>query len=521
MKHVLYSARGWSARGLAVFVMGLLLTGFMTVHQGSPANAARQVPEDPVTLVLQKFEQPNQPGAPTTALPLRDADLAAMNPVGDVVFAVTKVPGTDVTTNQGRRAAKALSVGEAIDRIGSTGPTRSGITNGQGKLSMSRLDTGLYMVEETETPAGVVPAGPFLVMLPMQHPTESGWLDTVHVYPKNSAVDINLSVVDQDAVQTGDDITWQISASIPQQVSLDRYRIVNVLGAGITFGQDLSDIQVALSTGSGLVLDTDYTIESRNADGREGFEISLTSAGRDKLVQARQNNPGARLYASYNAPATTSGEHTNQVQFIVNDAQAVTDTATTKFGDLRVIIHEQNNPANRIPDAVFQLYVSADDAMLERNPLTIAGADRWSTDADGSLRINGLRLSQFVNGLERESSDPLFRFYYLKPVSFPGDWEGSMDPIAVTLWAALAVHEFTLEVDQGTDGQPPSTDDEQTAAPTGDADQQAGVSPPTDGSQGSGGLASTGARVAGLILLALALIAAGFYAVRRRQISQA
>src|SRR5699024_7135280 len=184
------------------------------------------------------------------------------------------------------------------------------------------------------TPAGVVPTDPFLVLLPMRHPTNSGWLETVHVYPKNAPVDVSLSVVDENAVQIGDDITWQISASIPQQTSLDRYQLLNLLGARVKLSQRL-DMNVSVSTGARLVPDTDYTVRSRNVDGQEGFEITFTATGRAKLVQARQTSPSAHLQVTYNAPVTSSGEHTNEVQLTVNNAQIVSDTATTKFGDLR------------------------------------------------------------------------------------------------------------------------------------------------------------------------------------------
>lgn len=515
IKRVLHSAQDIFARGMAVLVMGLLLTGFLTVHPSHQANATSAIPKDPVTLVIQKFEQPHHPGEPATGLPLQNADLAAMKPVSDVKFAVTKVPNLDVTTDQGRRIAEELSLHDALDRVDGREPTRTGITNAQGKLTMGLLDPGLYVVEETRTPAGVVPTDPFLVLLPMRHPTNSGWLETVHVYPKNAPVDVSLSVVDENAVQIGDDITWQISASIPQQTSLDRYQLLNLLGAGVKLSQRLADMNVSVSTGARLVPDTDYTVRSRNVDGQEGFEITFTATGRAKLVQARQTSPSAHLQVTYNAPVTSSGEHTNEVQLTVNNAQIVSDTATTKFGDLQVLVHERNNPQNLIAGVVFQLYGSADDALRGHNPLTINGADQWTTKADGSLRINGLRLSGFVNGLVRDSSDPLFDFYYIQPQSFPTPWVGATDPTEVELTSALEVYELTLEAEHPLDTSPPDIDDDHPKEPDSDDDQHAGIIP-GDNSQDTTGLASTGARIVGLILAALAFLAAGIYAVRRR-----
>ena len=62
IKRVLHSAQDIFARGMAVLVMGLLLTGLLTVHPSYQANATSAIPKDPVTLVIQKFEQPHHPG---------------------------------------------------------------------------------------------------------------------------------------------------------------------------------------------------------------------------------------------------------------------------------------------------------------------------------------------------------------------------------------------------------------------------------------------------------------------------
>lgn len=485
---------GRNVHGIGTLIMGLVLAGLVLLNTLDRAGATTTPPQGPTTLVIQKFQQPEHSHEPASGLPLDEAQVAEHTPVADVNFAVSKVPDMDVTTEQGRAAANELTVRQAAERLADGGPAASGTTNNYGELVFSDLEAGLYFVEETAAPAGVITTDPFLVMLPMPHPTQDSWLQTVYVYPKNSALDISLSVVDEATIQTGDDIDWHIAAEIPKQTSLSTYRIRNMFAPGIALKQQLSAVQVALSTGASLQTDRDYALEARLDDGHEGFELTFTEAGREKLVEARQHDSTAQLTVDYTAPATSSGSHTNTVELQVDDAQAITDSATTQLGTLEAVLHERDRPDRRIENAVFELYLSAEDALASRNPVPVGDSTQWRTDAHGTFTIDGLRLTNFVNGLEHDRHDPLYRLYYLKPVEYPTGWIGEKHPVAVALTSADEPHQLTFEV-VSSDNQ---------AAASGD-----------DGS--SQDLASTGPRIAGLVLVALIFIAVGSFALRRRQ----
>src|SRR5699024_9037503 len=182
----------------------------------------------------------------------------------------------------------------------------------------------------------------FLVMLPMRHPTDQQWLSTVYIYPKNAPVDITLTVDDQAAVQPGDDIQWHMAASIPAHTKISRYSIEHSMAQGVRLDHGLENIGVRLSTGTKFVAGTDYTINVLNAAGSGGFRIDFTKAGIAKLTIARQQDPTAEALVDYMASVTAAGQHTNQAQLFVNDAEAIQDTATTKFGPLDIIVHARN-----------------------------------------------------------------------------------------------------------------------------------------------------------------------------------
>lgn len=485
---------GRNVHGIGTLIMGLVLAGLVLLNTLDRAGATTTPPQGPTTLVIQKFQHPEQQQHAGSGLPLDASQIAELTPVAGVEFSVSKVSDVDVTTEQGRAAANEMTVGQAAQQTDEL--TAHGTTNSDGELVFSDLDAGLYVVEETAAPTGVVTTDPFLVMLPMPHPTQDSWLQTVYVYPKNSAVDISLSVVDEATIQIGDAIDWRIAADIPKQSSLATYRIRNSFAAGISPDQPLEDVAVALSTGtSTLQTDRDYHLEAHQQDGYDGFELTFTKTGRAKLLEARQQDPTAQLTVGYTAPAASSGSHTNTVELQVDDADPITDTATTQLGVVEGVVHERDRPEHRIKDAVFELYLDAEDAVAGRNPVPSSdNTTQWHTDAHGTFTIDGLRLTNFVNGLEHDRHDPLYRLYYLKAVEYPTGWTGEMEPVAVALTSADEPHQLTFEV---------VSSDNQAAASGGD-----------DSSQD---LASTGPRIAGLVLVALIFIAVGIFALRRRQ----
>lgn len=477
--------------------MGLVLAGLVLFNITAQAGAAP--PEGPVTLVIHKFHQPEQQQSAGSGLPLDAAQLAELAPVAGVVFSVSKVSDVDLTTEQGRVAANQLTVGQAAEQAEE--PAARGATNTDGELAFSDLDAGLYLVEETTAPAGVVPTDPFLVMLPMPHPTDDSWLQTVYVYPKNAEVDMSMSVVDEPTVQLGDAIDWHIVADIPRQDSLSTYRIHNSFAAGITPDQPLEEVAVGVSGATGsLQTGSDYQLQTTERNDVEGFELTFTKTGRAKLVAARQQDATAQVTVDYTALATSSGSHTNTAELQVDDAQAITDTATTQLGIVEGVVHEQDHPEHRIEDAVFELYLDAEHAVAGRNPVPIGDTTQWRTDASGTFTIDGLRLTNFVNGLEHDRHDRLYRLYYVKPVEYPAGWTGAMEPVAVALTSADDPHRVTFEVVSTKDQAGGSTDD-------------------GSGDHGASGdnLASTGARIAGLILVGLVLIVVGIVALRRRR----
>ena len=524
----------------ALLVLGVAVTG--TVYATEPKNAPAFASLDPnahAALVLHKLEQPEGEGIPATGLP-DAASVAGMIPIPGVTFEAWKVPGVDLTSGAGWERARALGVDEAAELVSGIPAAGSGVTDANGVVELGSLDVGMYYVSETNTPAGVVASPPFLVTLPMPHPTEDSWLYTVHVYPKNARVGVTLGVRDEDAVTCGDTVTWNARADIPRNADISRYVVRNVLAAGVDPVGDASKIHVAIDVPGAdqLAFGTDYTVVQFGmgdagfvayktlgagagagaavnrsvgvadrvvAGGERGFDVVLTTAGLATLVKY----PGAQLRVDYPSRILGPGEHANQVRLFVNESLPVEDSAITKFGPLDVWVHEKGNESNPIPGVRFRLYLTAKDALAGRKWVTTGDVSEWVSGSDGMFSVGCVRFSNHANGLSRDPNDPLYRPYFVAPLAYPAGWMGSLDPQVGAVTNTGQALRLVFEVWRSGS---PSPSESPSAVPSG---KPGGTGTPTEKPRWPE-LPITGARVGGTLLLALTLIGVGVVLIRRR-----
>jgi hypothetical protein len=131
------------------------------------------------------------------------SQLARLTGINGAEFQVTQITGVDVATNEGWAQAGALV--QLFDPANSNGnwgfpvdvlrgaPSAPRTTAGAsgnpdgtpGRVIFDELPIGLYIVEQTTTPAGFTPVRPFAVTIPMVDAGGTGWNFAVQVVPKN------------------------------------------------------------------------------------------------------------------------------------------------------------------------------------------------------------------------------------------------------------------------------------------------------------------------------------------------
>lgn len=499
--------RGLLASAGALVTAVALAFGGAAAAQAAPVDA---MPESSA-LVITKLEQPKDNGAVASGLK-QDVTGKAIEGVTFEAFRVPLV--NDAMTNKGQQEIAAFTLAEAKTKVGAKGADRVGVTDVDGEIrwddssDQGKLPAGLWLIRETNTPAGVVAAGDFLVALPLTNPSNhSAWLDAVYVYPKNHTVTGEKTVENAKDLKVGDTVTWTIDVDNPsprdhatgQYVSADKLQIIDVLDdAFLKTAADGSG--VTLTTPAGLVLGEDYTVAVTPAGGKNTVTIDFTAPGLDKLAVDATSNVILKLDTVVQQP----GEIENIAHFYSSKTQTTPKEipgTEVKYGNYALIKKSEGAPKNEtavLAGAEFMVFPDADSARaavegdksaLDKaiRPATAGHTDGvWTTDDNGRVDITGLRYSDFANGKTVAKGDADYQSYWLVETKALKDHQLLAEPI-----------EFVVNKESAT----------QTTQTIVNQYDRGGFKLPLTG--GTGTIMLT---VAGIALLAVVLIVA-----RRRQ----
>lgn len=333
------------------------------------------------------------------------------DPLAGAQFTATLVSGVDLTTPAGWTQAAQLTPAQAAQRPNTVSFT-STVSNSAGvstftpdaSLYPNGLPIGVYLITETQLPPGATnPAAPFLVTLPT--PTGAAgspanqWIYDVHVYPKNAVTQLTKTRVPAPAgsveQRNPDLIRWAVASSIPTLAAgdtIDVFTLTDNLPAELTYltaatvpaGVTPSNVVVTNAAGTVQTFTegTDYTIT--NTSG--ALTLTFTAAGRSRLAGIQGGTVTFNVLTRATAiPA--SGVIVNTASANVNGSTE-TVTGSTPIGQLTVNAYTTTN-GTRTPlaGAVYQVFLTEQDAINGANPIVINGETNWTTGANGNVVI--------------------------------------------------------------------------------------------------------------------------------------
>lgn len=187
------------------------------------------------------------------------------------------------------------------------------VTAGGGLATFSGLAQGVYLVVEHDSPLVTSPAEPFVVAVPMTNPAGDGWIDDVHVYPKNEDMSIKKEITTPNlSVNVGDTVSYAITPTVPSQIVAVDFNpdgTPNIDASGNPVLNDVEDANIsyvitdtldeALSLDSASVrvyglasaadttgtnITTGWTL-GKDGDGKD-FTVTFDAAGRLALYKA-------------------------------------------------------------------------------------------------------------------------------------------------------------------------------------------------------------------------------------------
>ncbi|GAB2464515.1 SpaH/EbpB family LPXTG-anchored major pilin [Xylanimonas ulmi] len=425
-----------------------LASGAGAAHAADPSPVIDPAAKGSIT--IHKFDHP------TTALPHDGTEvttgLEGFSPINDVEFTVQQVLGEngayDLTTNAGWTALESLT-----PEIAKNGPFGSSttITTGtdvDGVAVAGNLPVGVYLVTETKPPVGAAPVAPFLVTVPIMNPTtKSAWLYDVHVYPKNSIVGAT-KTVDDEPTTLFHNVVWTILADIPDtpvvddSVVIDGYKIVDPLDSRLTY----TSTAVSLTAGPALT-GADYTVSFDSAHNT--VTVLFTEKGREALAA----NHDAQVKVEITTKANTTAEipntaivYPNLPSFSIEPGQPGGPTKTppveTKWGSVSIHKVVKESKQN-LSGATFGLYLNETDALKADAQKAVKIG---TTGADGMLRFEGLRYSDFADGKDVVEGEAGYQAYWIAELQAPAGYEPLTKPIKVIVGApGTAPATYTVE----------------------------------------------------------------------------
>ncbi|HET6152653.1 MAG TPA: SpaH/EbpB family LPXTG-anchored major pilin [Marmoricola sp.] len=365
-------------------------------------------------------------------------------PIAGVTFSVADVTGIDLATNQGWQDAAALSTTfNADDAPGSiqaagyvlAAATGSPVTtDAAGEASLSSLPLGLYLVTETQWPAGTTPSAPFLVSVPQTQPNGAGWLYNISVYPKNSVDGVTKSVDDASAISLGDPVNWTITGDVPNVEKIDGYKILDHLDAKL----DYRSATVTLVDGTPVSAGSDYTVDFDSTT--HTLTVTFTAAGRAVLAAHRATQVTVvvrTVVTAVGIVANTAVLYPNEHSFDIAPGQPGGPTSSppvlTKWGSITV---QKTDAAGKpLTGAVFSVYPTEADAQSGTHAIALAGQSSFPVDAQGRLTIAGLRYSDFADGVEVSPGTVGYQTYWLNETKAPPGYELLGEPVKFTVTA--------------------------------------------------------------------------------------
>lgn len=272
-------------------------------------------------------------------------------------------------------------------------------TGADGKVAFENLELGIYLVEETDAPAGIVAGAPFIVSVPMVNEASDAWNYDVIAYPKNTETKTEKTVKDADK-HIQDAYTYTINADAPtwgEGKSLTAFRFEDQLDQRLDF-QEVTEVKA----GDTVLTAGDYTVNDPTANGNK-LVVTLTEQGLAKVES------GAKMSLTFEVKRKEVGDTTelkNQADVIFNNPNTgdevsnKTNEVVTYHGKLKVVKKDGKEAGKVLQGAEFELYQCTSATDLGEGPLTVNGANKWTTGDDGTITIDGLHVTDFADNAQ-------------------------------------------------------------------------------------------------------------------------
>lgn len=230
--------------------------------------------------------------------------------------------GTTLTDGAGASFTVAAAATPSITTAGGT------LVNPAGEATASNLPQGYYLVVEQTSALVASPADPFVVAVPMTNPNGEGWIQNVHVYPKNEDISVEKKPTTTTSVAIGSTMSFEIISSIPTGIystiptedAKIKYSVTDTLDSALTLNAaSIKVYGLTTKTGVGVLIpSSNYTVSG-------SFTVAMNATGRKLL-----HDNGYKFLSIKFDTVVNEGILSKPNQTVENKAQV---DFTNKFGE--------------------------------------------------------------------------------------------------------------------------------------------------------------------------------------------
>ena len=457
----------------AAGVLTLAFLGLAPMAQAEDANYGNIKENAQGSLVIHKHL--NGDGNPIGTVDGEGANGNAGAAVAGVQFTAYPITGINLKDPADWNKVSALSAPGAIPDSACADPTNPKLdgygfeagmtspdTDTSGAATISSMPVKAYLVCETKTPGNIVQkAKPFVVTVPTPNTAagqEGNWVYDVNVYPKNEKIEVAKTIQDQkvNGYAVGSKVRFPVTSTLPKLDTKSHYKYFQLKD---TLDAHLSEVTATDIKLDGAVMDPgDYRVDTNG----QTVTVTFTKVGLGKLKAAAGKSVQA-VFEGKVVSASNNGDITNQAQLISDTTYAeqppepseppanpndppTTETVTTYWGDLtikKVDSHDKNASKAGLKGAEFQLFKaknSYDDTCTkdkEGDAIAVNGETTLTTDDTGAINIQGLFVSDSIDGADRDNKvNATARCYVLVETKAPAGFvlpsgDGAVTPVKV------------------------------------------------------------------------------------------
>lgn len=305
-------------------------------------------------------------------------------------------------------------------------------TDENGVATQADIPNGVYLIEETESPANSTSqVHPFLVFLPQPDPAADtkataateDWNSDVHVYPKNGRTNITKTVVDANQ-NVGDRVNYTLTATVPSSAegeTLTKFNLRDIFNdkelgnfqfesatvqkdgaptdlAGVTQGEPTAVPNG--DTGRGTNTYIDYVVPVNGLEPGDIVTVNLSA----ELLETREDS---EIVNEARTVTRHSGDDSDKYTNPVDVRTYVGDIEITKFSDINDDGTRQEDSEEALAGAEFELYRTEEAARARAKDINGAVPEgenapvaTGTTNSEGKARFTGLHVNDFENNAE-------------------------------------------------------------------------------------------------------------------------